>query len=160
MDEQVYRKQLAAGAALVSLAGLGMAAYAVAFVIANFTRLVEIGLSVEDVGQTKEQIQAFSPGLYNYVSHVQVNLGAFIAAAGAATAALGWFGLRKESTWAWWTVGAVTAIWALIGVAVHYPYGFGDVEHLGFSYLALALLAAGLYLGRPRQFRKSYVSDR
>ncbi|MBI2868982.1 MAG: hypothetical protein HYX96_04060 [Chloroflexi bacterium] len=139
------------GAVIISLAGLGMVVYAAAFIFFSLTRLIEIGLSAAELNRTSEQIQAFSPEVYNYINHVQVNLGAFIASAGLAVAALGWFGLRKGSAWSWWTITAMVAVWGMIGIPVHYPYGFGTLEHLGLPYLALVSIGVGLFLTRPRK---------
>jgi hypothetical protein len=137
------------GGALVALVGLGMIVYAAAFIVRNFTHLIELGLGPEHVGATEEDIIAFAPGVRDYISHVQVNLGGFIASTGLAMALMGWYGIRRGATWAWWSVLGVTLTWVLIGGPIHFAYGFGTLAHLGPGYLAVALVGVGLYLSRP-----------
>ena len=62
------------GARLIVLAGIGLVGYGVMFLIRNFTGFIELGLTPEHVGGTPEQIRAFSPHLFNYISHLQVAL--------------------------------------------------------------------------------------
>ena len=61
-----------AGANLIALGGIGLVGYGLMFLIRNFTRFIELGLTPERIGGTPEQIRAFSPHLYNYISHLQV----------------------------------------------------------------------------------------
>src|SRR5437870_10235075 len=91
------------GAKLVALAGLGLVGYGIMFLIRNFNGFIELGLTPEHVGGTPEQIQAFSQNLYNYISHLQVAVAAFIIALGVAVIALAWFGSRNGERWAMWT---------------------------------------------------------
>src|SRR5512138_626272 len=79
------------GAKVVALAGLGLVGYGLMFLIRNFNGFIELGLTPHHVGGTPEQIQAFSPALYNYISHLQVALSAFIIAVGLMVVALAWF---------------------------------------------------------------------
>jgi hypothetical protein len=126
-----------------------MIGYTTWFIVQNFTHLIEIGLSPVEVGKTKEQIWAFSPGVHNYISHLQVTLGSFIAATGLAIAFLAWYGVRRGAVWAWWAVVLTTLLWVGVSFPPHYAYGFGTVAHLGFAYLALVLVVIGAYLARP-----------
>ncbi len=137
------------GGVVISLVGVGMIAYAAAFIVRNFTHLIELGLGAEHVGVTEEEIIAFSPGVRDYISHVQVNLGGFIAATGIATVLLGWFGIARGATWAWWGVLLVALTWMLIGGPIHYVYGFDTLGHLGPGFIAVGFLAIGLLLSRP-----------
>ncbi|MBI3969321.1 MAG: hypothetical protein HY329_27065 [Chloroflexi bacterium] len=139
------------GATMIALAGFGMIGYAVAFIIRSFTHLIELGFTVDDVGVTREEIWAFSPGLHNYISHLQVNLGAFIAASGLAFALMAWFGIRRREPWAWWGAVLTTILWVVVAFPIHYVYGLGTLAHLGFGYLAVALLALGACLAHPWQ---------
>lgn len=139
---------VALGVALMALAGLGMVGYAAWFIVQNFTGLIEIGLSLAEVDKTEEQIRAFSPDVYEYISHLQVNLGGFMAATGLAIALLAWFGVRRRESWAWWGVVLTTLLWAVVGLPIHYAYGFGALAHIGPGYLAVALVSIGAYLAR------------
>jgi hypothetical protein len=77
------------------------------FLIRNFARFIELGLIPAHIGGTPEQIQAFSPHLYEYISHLQVAVSAFIIALGhlgliyldalilLVGAALAWRGLQR-----------------------------------------------------------------
>src|SRR5512138_2463658 len=82
------------GAKVVALAGVGLVAYGIMFLIRNFNGFIELGLTPHHIGGTPEQIRAFSPELYNYISHLQVGISGFIIALGVAVIALAWFGIR------------------------------------------------------------------
>ena len=72
--------RLSLGATLVTLSGIGLVGYGVMFLIRNFTGFIELGLTPEHVGGTASQIRAFSPDLYEYISHLQVAVSGFIIA--------------------------------------------------------------------------------
>ena len=84
------------GAKVVALAGVGLVGYGIMFLVRNFNGFIELGLTPHHVGGTPEQIHAFSPELYNYISHLQVAVSAFIIALGVAVIALAWFGIRTR----------------------------------------------------------------
>jgi hypothetical protein len=143
--------RLRAGTALMSFGALAFVGYAALFFVLNFTdSFLELGIGREQVDVGKEQIEAFSPSLYHYVSHLHIAVSGFIAATGVAVFLLCWFGVRCGLLWAW--VGAVAA--PVLGLAValpaHYPWGFDTVGHLGLIYLATAIFVAGALLAlRP-----------
>ncbi len=139
----------AIGATLMAVTGVGLIGYAIWFIVQNFAGLIEIGLSPVELGKTREEIWAFSPGVYNYISHLQVALGGFMAATGRAIAFAAWFGVRQRESWAWWAVMLTTVLWAGVTLQLHYVYGFGTLAHLGLGYVALTLIAIGGYLARP-----------
>src|SRR5512134_3662993 len=91
------------GAKVVALAGIGLIGYGILFLMWNFTGFIEIGLTSDHVGSTPEQIAAFSPQLYDYISHVQVAVSGLIIALGIAVVAMAWFGIRTGQRWALWT---------------------------------------------------------
>lgn len=91
-----------AGAYLIALAGLSLVLYGAFFLIRNFTEFIELGLTAEQVGATPGQIQALSPKLYRYISHLQVNISGTIIALGLTMIALAWFGIRRGERWALW----------------------------------------------------------
>jgi hypothetical protein len=66
------------GAKLIALSGIGLVGYGLMFLIRNFTGFIELGLTPEHVGGTPEQIRAFSPQLFYYISHLQVAVAAFL----------------------------------------------------------------------------------
>jgi len=131
------------GAKVVALAGLGLIGYGILFLIRNFTGFIELGLTPDLVGTTPEQIAAFSPQLYDYISHVQVALGGIIIALGVAVVALAWFGIRTGQKWALWTALIAPVIALVIGVPLHYVYGLDTLGHLGPIYLDVVILTAG-----------------
>jgi hypothetical protein len=131
------------GATLMYVAGLAMVGYAVWFVVLNFTHLIEFGLSSAEVGRAREETWAFSPGVYRYISHLQVNLGAFMVATGLADALMAWQGVRRRERWAWWGTVLTTVVWAIVRFPIHYLYGFGTLAHLSPAYLTRALFALG-----------------
>src|SRR5512142_3438711 len=134
------------GAKVVALAGVGLVGYGLLFLIRNFNGFIELGLTPHHVGGTPEQIQAFSPALYNYISHLQVALSAFIIAVGLMVIALAWFGIRTEQRWAVWTAFLAPLIAVGIALPLHFVYGIGTLGHLGLIYLDAVILLVGTFL--------------
>ena len=132
-----------AGANVVALAGVGLVGYGIMFLIRNFNGFIELGLTPEHVGGTPEQIQAFSPHLYNYISHLQVAVAGFIIALGVAVIALAWFGIRNSERWAMWTAFITPVIGVAIALPLHFTYGIGTIGHLGLIYLDAVILLVG-----------------
>ncbi|GAA2393771.1 hypothetical protein [Nonomuraea africana] len=132
------------GAALMALAGLAFVGYAVIFFVRNFTgAFLELGIGPGEVDVGRSEIRAFSPDLYNYVSHLHIAVSGFIAAAGLATASLAWFGVRRGELWAYVTAIVVPVVGLVVALPAHYPYGFATLGHLGPIYLATAIFVAG-----------------
>ncbi len=131
------------GAKIVALAGVGLVGYGVMFLVRNFTGFIELGLTPAHVGGTPEQIQAFSLDLYEYISHLQVAVSAFIIALGVAVIALAWFGIRGGQRWALWTAFITPVIGVAIALPLHFLYGIGTLGHLGLIYLDAAILLIG-----------------
>lgn len=131
------------GANLVALAGVGLVGYGIMFLIRNFTGFIELGLTPAHVGGTPEQIKAFSVDLYEYISHLQVAVSAFIIALGVAVIALAWFGIRSGQRWALWTAFLTPVIGVAIALPLHFPYGIGTLGHLGLIYLDALILLVG-----------------
>jgi hypothetical protein len=131
------------GAKVVALAGIGLIGYGILFLIQNFTGFIEIGLSPDLAGATPEQVAAFSPQLYDYISHVQVALGGVIIALGVAVVALAWFGIRTGQTWALWTAFLTPVIALVISLPLHYVYDLDTLGHLGPIYLDVLILIIG-----------------
>jgi cytochrome bd-type quinol oxidase subunit 2 len=134
------------GAKIVTLAGIGLVGYGIMFLIRNFTGFIELGLTPAHVGGTPEQIRAFSPDLYEYISHLQVAVSAFIIALGVAVIALAWYGIRTGQKWAMWTAFLTPVIGVAIAVPLHFPYGIGTLGHLGLIYLDAVILLVGTVL--------------
>lgn len=134
------------GAKLVALAGIGLIVYGLMFLIRNFTGFIELGLTPERVGGTPEQIRAFSPHLFHYISHLQVALAAFIIALGVAVIPLAWQGIRSGQRWALWTAFLAPVIGVGLALPLHYVYGLATLGHLGLIYLDAAILLVGFVL--------------
>jgi hypothetical protein len=92
---------------------------------------------------SKDQIQAFSPSLFEYIGHLHIAVSGFIAATGLAVLFLVAYGVRRGYMWAW--VGAVAA--PVLGLAValpaHYANHFDTIGHLGPIYLATLVFVIG-----------------
>ncbi len=149
---------LRTGSWLMGIAAAGFIGYAVIFFVRNFTdSFLELGIGPNEVNVGKDQIQQFSPSLFEYVSHLHLAVSGFIAATGVAVLFLVTYGVRRGQLWAW--LGAVTA--PVLGLAValpsHYPNHFDTLGHLGLIYLAVAIFVVGalLSLGGILQARKS-----
>jgi len=134
------------GANVVALAGVGLVGYGIMFLFRNFNGFIELGLTPHHVGGSPEQIQAFSPNLYNYISHLQVAVSAFIIALGVAVIALAWFGIRSGQHWAMWTAFITPVIGVAIALPLHFVYGIGTLGHLGLIYLDAVILLVGTVL--------------
>jgi hypothetical protein len=134
------------GANLVLLAGVGLVGYGVMFLVRNFTGFIELGLTPQLIGGTPEEIRAFSPHLYHYISHLQVAVAAFIIALGIAVIALAWNGIRTGQRWALWTAFLAPVVGVGLALPLHYSYGFATLGHLGLIYLDAAILLVGTVL--------------
>ena len=137
-------RALRLGSWLMGAAAAGFIGYAVIFLVRNFSdAFLELGIGPNEVNVGKDEIQAFSPQLYEYVSHLPIAVSAFIASTGLAVLFLVVFGVRRGHMWAW--VGAVAS--AVLGLVValpaHYPNGFDTLGHLGLIYLATLLFVVG-----------------
>ena len=138
------------GSWLMGLAAVGFIGYAVIFFIRNFTdSFLELGIGPNEVNVGKDQIQQFSPSLYEYISHLQIAISGFIAATGLAVLFLVAFGVRRGQGWAW--IGAVASPVLALAIALpaHYPNHFDTLGHLGLIYLATLIFVVGtLMTGR------------
>src|SRR6266542_392189 len=135
---------LRTGSWLMGIAAAGFIGYAVIFFVRNFTdSFLELGIGPNEVNVGKEEIQQFSPSLFEYVSHLHLAVSGFIAATGLAVLFLVAYGVRRGQLWAW--VGAVIA--PVLGLAValpaHYPNHFDTLGHLGLIYLAVVIFLVG-----------------
>jgi hypothetical protein len=134
------------GANLVLLAGVGLVGYGLMFLVRNFTGFIELGLTPQHIGGTPDEIRAFSPHLYDYISHLQVAVAAFIIALGIAVIALAWNGIRTGQRWALWTAFLAPVVGVGLALPLHYSYGFATLGHLGLIYLDAAILLVGTVL--------------
>ena len=138
---------LRAGVWLMSLGAIAFIGYAVIFFVRNFTdSFLELGIGADQVSVGKTEIEAFSPSLYDYISHLHIAVSGFIAATGLAVAALSWFGVRRGYMWAWIAAVAAPVLGLAVALPAHYPYGFDTIGHLGLIYLATAIFVAGALL--------------
>src|SRR5215212_1875983 len=147
---------LKVGAGLMLLGAFGFLVYAVIFFARNFSdNFLELGIGREQVDVGKEQIESFSPQLYDYISHLQIAVSGFMAGIGLAILFLVAFGVRRGYMWAW--VGAVSsAVLALvIALPAHYPDNLDTLGHLGLIYLAAVIFAAGALVALPSMDREA-----
>jgi hypothetical protein len=147
---QASREESAAlkwGVYLMTLGAVAFIGYAAIFFVRNFTdSFLELGIGAGQVDKGKDQIQAFSPDLYHYISHLHIAVSGFIAATGLAVAALSWFGVRRGEAWAWVAAVAAPVLGLLVALPAHYPWGFATIGHLGLIYLATAIFVVGAVL--------------
>ncbi|MGE5072539.1 MAG: hypothetical protein ACM3MF_03855, partial [Anaerolineae bacterium] len=107
---------------------------------------IEIGLTPARVGGSAEQIEAMDPRLFDYITHIQVASCGLLMAFGATIIALAWFGIRTGQKWALWTAFGAHMLVYLVGLPLHFVYGFATLGHLGPVFLDLAFILAGSYL--------------
>jgi cytochrome bd-type quinol oxidase subunit 2 len=132
------------GSDLMVVGGVAFIGYAIWFFIRNFTgSFLELGIGHDQVSVGKDQIEAFSPSLYDYISHLHIAVAGFIAATGLAAALLAWFGVRRGYMWAWVSAVIVPVVGLAVALPSHYPYGFDTIGHLGLIYLATAVFVVG-----------------
>ena len=136
------------GANLIALGGIGLVGYGLMFLIRNFTRFIELGLTLERIGGTPEQIRAFSPHLYNYISHLQVAVAGLLIGLGVAVSALAWRGIRAGQRWAASAAFVSSMVAVVVAVPLHYVYGLAALGHLGPIYLVVAILLVGTVLAQ------------
>jgi hypothetical protein len=142
------------GGKLLAVAGVAVFVYGIAFLITNFTSFVEVGLSRGLVGGDAGSIQAFSPALYRYLSHLQVNFSAFVMGFGIMIAVTGWHGVREGRRWALWSVLGSYFLGLAVGLPIHYAYGLATLVHVGPFYAVTLLVLIGgalAYSGMPRE---------
>ncbi len=137
--------RLRMGAALMTLAGLAFVAYAVVFLGLNFTgAFLELGIGPDQVDKGMAEVEAFSPQLHHYISHLHIALSGFIAATGLAIAGLSWYGVRRGERWAFATAVTVPTVGLAVALPAHYPWGLATLGHLGPVYLAVLIFLAGV----------------
>lgn len=139
------------GAGLMAVAGLGFVGYGIIFLIRNYTdQFLELGISAAEVPVGREEITAFSPELFHYVSHLHIAIAGMLIAIGIAVAALAWIGVRdRREPWAWWTAVTVPVVTLAIALPAHYPNDFDTIGHLGLIYLATAVFVVGALMALP-----------
>ena len=129
----------------MTLGGLAFVGYALVFLVLNFTgAFLELGIGPEQVDKGKTEIEAFSPQLSHYISHIHIALAGFIAATGLAIAGLSWYGVRRGERWAFATAVVVPVIGLAVALPAHYPWGLATHGHLGPVYLAVLIFLAGV----------------
>lgn len=132
------------GSWLMTLGAVAFIGYAIWFFIRNFTdQFLELGIGPGEVDVSNDQIESFSPSLYDYISHLHIAVAGFIAATGLAAALLTWFGVRRGYMWAWVSAVAVPVLGLAVALPSHYPHGFDTIGHLGLIYLATAIFVVG-----------------
>ena len=134
------------GASIVALAGVGLSAYGIMFLIRNFNGFIELGITPALIGTTAEGLQRANPQLYHYISHLQVALAGFMIGLGLAVIALAWFGIRLRMRWALWTSFLAPVVAVGVALPLHYPYGFDTIGHLGLMYVDAFILLVGTLL--------------
>lgn len=146
----VDESRLRLGSTLMTAAAIGFIGYAVIFFIRNFTdSFLELGIGPNEVNVGRDQIEAFSPSLFHYVSHLQIAVSGFIAATGLAVAVLSWFGVRRGHRWAWGGAVAAPVLALAIALPAHYPWNLDTIGHLGLIYLATVIFVVGALLCLP-----------
>jgi cytochrome c oxidase subunit IV len=128
----------------MALAGLAFVAYAAVFLVLNFAgTFLELGIGPDQVDKSRAEVEAFSPQLFHYISHLHIALSGFITATGLAIAGFSWFGVRRGERWAFAGAVTVTAAGLAVAVPAHYPWGLATLGHLGPVYVAVLIFLAG-----------------
>jgi hypothetical protein len=134
------------GTWLMGFAALGFIGYAAIFFVLNFTdSFLELGIGREQVDVGRNEIQAFSPSLFHYISHLHIAVAGFLGATGLAVLFLV-YGVRKGYMWAWYGAVLAPVLGLIVALPAHYPNGFATIGHLGLVYLATAVFVVGALL--------------
>ena len=138
------------GSTIMAVAGVGFIGYAILFLVRNYTHsFLELGIGVNEVSVTKDQIIRFSPSLYHYIGHLHIALSGFIASTGIAVTLLAWLGVRRGEMWAWTAAVAVPVVGLAVALPAHYPYHFDTLGHLGLVYADTLLFVVGALIALP-----------
>jgi hypothetical protein len=128
----------------MGVSAAGFIGYAVIFFVRNFTdSFLELGIGPNEVNVGKNEIQAFSPSLFEYVSHLHIAVSGFIAATGLAVLFQVAYGVRRGELWAWVGAGASAVLGLAVALPAHYPNSFDTLGHLGLIYLAVVIFVVG-----------------
>lgn len=120
------------------------------FLVHNFgDQLTERGITLEEVGVTKMQVQAFSQDLVNYISHLHIAIAGYGMATGFVIALLAWCGIQRGMRWAWWAAVGTIAMSAGVGIPAHFVYGFATPGHLGPAFVLLLAFAVAAAVSYP-----------
>ncbi|MGH2807929.1 MAG: hypothetical protein ACRDKT_11725 [Actinomycetota bacterium] len=153
---EVDESRLKLGTGLMTVAAIGFVGYAVIFFVLNFTdSFLELGIGPNEVDVGRSEIQAFSPSLFHYVSHLQIALSGFIAATGVAVAALAWFGARRGHMWAWVAAVGASVLALAVALPAHYPWNLDTFGHLGLIYGAVVIFVIGAFGALPALLKGS-----
>lgn len=130
----------------MALAGIAFVGYGIVFLVMNFVGSgFEIGVSTLG-GLTKAELD---PTVAYYISHLHVATAAFIISTGIAVAALSWYGIRQQLTWAWATAVVAAVVGLALALPMHYTgdaFAHDWVLHLGPIYLATVVFIIGAVL--------------
>ena len=141
------KSKLSMGAAMMAITGLGTIADAVMSLMNNFTHsFLEIGIGPEQVNVERADILAFSPALFEYISHLHVIVSGLEAALGLVLVALAWYGIRRGYMWAWITTSGASLLVLAAVFPIHYVYGLATFSHLGMNYMAALMFAVGAFM--------------
>lgn len=135
------------GAQLIALLGVLQILSMIHFFIYNFgEELTERGITLNEVGVTKAQVEAFNANLVGYVSHLHIAIAGYGMATGLVVALLAWFGIQRGMRWAWWAAAGAISVSAVVGIPAHFVYGLATVGHLGppLGFLIVFAVAAAV----------------
>ena len=158
--EGLAESRLRLGSGLMTAAAIGFIGYAAIFLVRNFTdSFLELGIGPNEVDVGRSQIEAFSPSLFHYVSHLQIAVSGFIASTGVAVAALAWFGVRRGHVWAWVAAVAAPVLALAVALPAHYPWNLDTIGHLGLIYGATLIFVVGALFALPGLKKGSSLSE-
>lgn len=133
------------GSNLMIIGGLIFAAYAVVFGIRSLSETgFEIGVPTLN-GVTRADLDAVTPAIMAYITHLHLALAGFIAATSVAVIALCHYGVRRGLWWAWLAAMIAPVVGLAAALPEHYMGGFelNWVTHLGPVYLGTLIFVIG-----------------
>ena len=132
------------GMYMVVGAGLFLA-YAIVFFFLSFSgEGFEIGVPTLN-GVTPADLDAFSPVVMAYITHLHLATAGFIAATAVAVMALCWYRVRRGDWWAWLAAMVSPVIGLIVALPMHFTGQFDHnwITHLGPIYLGTLIFVVG-----------------
>jgi dihydroorotate dehydrogenase len=136
------------GQLLFVLEGFGLLTAGLVISGVGVTRLF-VHEDLEFLGTTPETLAAMSPHLLPLIAHDRASFGGMLIAFGLALELPALWGFRRGAWWLWWALLLANAFAFGAALAVHFSVGYTDWFHLLPAYVAIAIVALGLWLSYP-----------
>jgi dihydroorotate dehydrogenase len=104
---------------------------------------------LEFMATTPEALAVVSPHLLPLIAHDRASFGGMLIAFGLAVGLSALWGYRRGASWLWWGFLLANVFAYSAALAVHFTIGYTNWFHLLPAYLAIGIVATGLWLSYP-----------